>query len=201
MGLCIRLIRRDRVDAFADRMRLFREERPAIEEQAGIVAKFLRCNTSDNPPGILNQRIQLLVGADIQLPEAVEELRQVFDRRIPEDLGLAVRLTGKPISEVGDQPRQFRGERFLGQLDGFIKLSLDPKSITTSATALACRPRNPLNREEAASPNTSWYHALTHPDPSHPSASPLSVKVTASSTSPIIALMMRNSMPVTHYEL
>jgi hypothetical protein len=36
--------------------------------------------------------------------------------------------------------------------------------ITTSATAPACRPRNPLNREEAASPNTSWYHALLDPD-------------------------------------
>jgi hypothetical protein len=36
--------------------------------------------------------------------------------------------------------------------------------ITTSATAPACRPRNPLNREEAASPNTSWYHARLDPD-------------------------------------
>ena len=60
--------------------------------QAGIIAKLLRCNTSDDPLGVFDQRIQLLVGADIQLPKAVEEFRQVFDRRIPEDLGLAVRL-------------------------------------------------------------------------------------------------------------
>ena len=46
---------------------------------------------------------------------------QVFDRRIPKDLGLAVFGTRQAFGQMRNQLGQFAGERLFGQSDSFIE--------------------------------------------------------------------------------
>ena len=73
--------------------------------------------------------IELLVAADVQLAEPLEELGQVLDRRVAEDLGLAVVLAREPLGQVGDQLGQFGGERLLGQPHGLVETGLHPLAL------------------------------------------------------------------------
>ena len=51
--------------------------------QAGVVAQVLRLDAADDPLGVGHQAVELLVAADVELAEPLEELGQVLDRTSP----------------------------------------------------------------------------------------------------------------------
>src|SRR5262245_18221091 len=57
--------------------------------QGVVVPQGPGIDAANDPLRSFHQLIELLVGADIELPEALEEIRQVEDRRVPEDLAFA----------------------------------------------------------------------------------------------------------------
>lgn len=50
-----------------------------VAPQAGVLPQVLRLDSTDHPLGVVDQAVQLLVGSDVQLPEASEEFSQIFD--------------------------------------------------------------------------------------------------------------------------
>ena len=78
---------------------------------------------------LTDQPIQLLAGADVERAEPLEEVVEVLDRRVPEDLRLAVFLARQPFGEMRDQFGQFGEECLLGQVDRFIESCRDPLAL------------------------------------------------------------------------
>ena len=68
-----------------------------------VVAKLLRLDAAHDSLGLTDQVVELLAGADIEMPEAIEELPQVLDGRVPEDFGFAVLGAAQALGEVTHQ--------------------------------------------------------------------------------------------------
>ena len=79
-----------------------------------VFAQGLRLDTTHNLLALVNQLIQLLVAANVELPEPREELRQVFHGRVAEDLGLAVALAAAGLAVIAG----FAAWRALGDTAG-----------------------------------------------------------------------------------
>jgi hypothetical protein len=89
--------------------------------QVGAVAELLRL---DPPHGLLrlaDQFVELLARPDVEVPESLEELAQVLDRRIAKYFGLAVLIAAEPFGQVRDELGQLLGERLLRQADGLVE--------------------------------------------------------------------------------
>jgi hypothetical protein len=59
------------------------------------------------------------------VPEALEELAEVFHGRVAEDFGFTVFLARKAFGEMGDDFEKFVRERLLGKLHRFFEPSAD----------------------------------------------------------------------------
>ncbi len=84
-------------------------------------------NTAQETLGLRDQVLKGFVGSDIQSREAIEELGEIGNRRIPEDLRLAVGFATEPLGQMIHQAAQFFRKRRFSQLDCFI----EPLSNTT----------------------------------------------------------------------
>jgi len=73
------------------------------------------------------QLIELLAGANIEAPEALEEFAQVLDRRVAKDFGFPVLSAAESLRQMRDQLRQLFKECFLRQTNGLIKPSSNPR--------------------------------------------------------------------------
>ena len=93
------------------------------------VADVLRRHAAHGTLGPGHQFVELLVAADVQRAEPIEEPVQVLDRRVAEDLLAAVLIRpGDPLREMADQPGEVLEERLFGQADSFLEPSADPLS-------------------------------------------------------------------------
>ena len=79
--------------------------------QRQIVSELLRLDTADNPLGLRNQAVQLLIGTDVEMTEPLEELLQVINRRVPKDFGLAILLATEPMQQHIINRKQSRKQR------------------------------------------------------------------------------------------
>src|SRR5256885_188646 len=87
-----------------------RRAKPLLPQRRAI-AQGLRLNSASNLLRLNYQVIQLLAGADIEMPEALKELVQIRDRRIPEHFGFAVFLTAQMFRQMTDHLGEFIEER------------------------------------------------------------------------------------------
>ena len=71
--------------------------------------------------GLADELIQLLVTADIEFAESLEEIGQVLDRRITKRFRLVILLAREPFRQMRNQLGQFGGKRFLGEAYGFVE--------------------------------------------------------------------------------
>jgi hypothetical protein len=68
-----------------------------------IVADLLQGNATNDLLGLRDELVELLIGPNVQVSEALEELRQVFYGTIPEHFRLAFLAAGKPLGEMRDE--------------------------------------------------------------------------------------------------
>ena len=68
----------------------------------------------------LDQGVQLLVGADVEVAKPAEILGQVGDRRIAEDFALTL-ACAQPFGQMLDQLGEFGDKRLLGQAHGLLE--------------------------------------------------------------------------------
>src|SRR5688500_9495959 len=73
--------------------------------QGQIVPQCLWLDAADHPLRLRHQLIELLVRAHIKVAEPLEELAEVVNRRVAEDLGLAVFAATEPLGEVRHELR------------------------------------------------------------------------------------------------
>ena len=74
-----------------------------------------------------HQLVELLVAADVQGAESLEEVAQVVDGRVPEDLRRAVLVGARdPLGQVSDHLGELVQERLLGELDRLLEPRPDP---------------------------------------------------------------------------
>ena len=99
-----------------------------IECEPGVI-EGLGLDTADDPLGVGHQRVELLIGSHVELPETLKELREILNGGVPKYLGPLVILAREPLGEVADQLGQLRGERLFGQTYGFIETGLDPLAL------------------------------------------------------------------------
>jgi len=72
--------------------------------QAAVVAKLSWLNAVDDLLALVDQRVELLAGTDVERSEPVEELAKIADGRIPENLRPTVLLTAEPFAQVRNEP-------------------------------------------------------------------------------------------------
>src|ERR1022692_2404093 len=85
--------------------------------QATVVAQGLGLDATYDLLGSFHQRIQILVGPDVEIAEPVKEFGEVGDGRIPEDLALAVSRGAEPFGQMFDELAKFGDKRLLRQTD------------------------------------------------------------------------------------
>jgi hypothetical protein len=90
-----------------------------------IIAQLLWITSLHNLLCSLDQRVQVVIGANVKLLETLEELVHVFHSRVTKDFGLAVTLACQSFDQVLDQLGKLVAERLLGELHGFIEPLLD----------------------------------------------------------------------------
>ena len=72
-------------------------------------------------PGLFDQIIELGIGPNVELLEAVEELHEVVDCRVAEDLAVLAVGATQALSEMRHQLGQLPDERLLGHLHRFLE--------------------------------------------------------------------------------
>ena len=98
-----------------DGFQLLRDVLPEVH----VLAELLRLDAPDDVLGLSHEVVQLLVRADVEPLEPLEELAEVRDRRVAEDFGLPILPSAEPFSKVLHEPRQFLRKRGFGKFDGF----------------------------------------------------------------------------------
>ena len=114
--------------------------------------------TAKDLPGGVDQLIELIAGTDVEMAEPVEKLVQVGHRRIPEDFRLAVFVSGEPFGQVGDQLRQFAGERLLGKPDRLVESLTNPVAFLPIEVGI--EPHHVLGRFDARKIPLDLEHAV-----------------------------------------
>ena len=97
--------------------------------QRRIIPQLLRLHAADHPLGLGDERIEVGIGADVELPEPFEEPGQVFDGRVAEHLRLPVVAPREPFGEMLDEPSEFFEKRRLGQPHRLIEPGLHPLAL------------------------------------------------------------------------
>jgi hypothetical protein len=69
--------------------------------QTGVVAQLLWLDAVDKLLGLLHQRIQLGVAADVEVLKPAKELGQVANARVAEDTRLTILAGSQPFGQVG----------------------------------------------------------------------------------------------------
>ena len=88
-----------------------------------VVSQRLGFDARDDLLALVDQFVELLVAADVELAEPVKELREVLDGRVAKHLGPPVGLAGQPFDQMGHQLLQLLDKRLLGQLHRFVETS------------------------------------------------------------------------------
>ena len=86
-----------------------------------IVTQRLRFDSAHDLLGLLDEVIQLRVGSDVELPKTLEEVREIGNRRVPKDFGLAILTAADAFGQMRYEPAHLFDERGLGKLHRFIE--------------------------------------------------------------------------------
>jgi len=97
--------------------------------EGSVVTQVLRLMALDNASGLVDQRVQLRVRANVELLKPIEELRQVADRRVPEDFTLAFRSAAQAFVQVRNQLSDLLEERLFGKLHGLLETGCSPRAF------------------------------------------------------------------------
>ena len=87
-----------------------------------MVSQVLGLDAGDHTLGIGHQTIELIVRADVELLETLEERQQVRDRRIAENL--ARPIVAQPLGQMTNELTELIRKRLFRQLHGFIETRL-----------------------------------------------------------------------------
>ena len=120
-----------------------RHFRRDVLTQALVIPEILGIDAADDLLGLVDELIELVAAADIQLAEPLEKLGQVLDRRVTKDFRRPVILAAQSLGEMRDQLGEFGGEGFLSQPHGFIEPALNPLAFLFIQRRVECAEGTP----------------------------------------------------------
>ena len=89
----------------------------------------LRLNAPHDLVGLVDQCIELRVGANAQMPKPLKELGQVLDRAVAKDFRLAVVGSREALGQMRNQFSQFARKGLFRKLHGLIETGLNAGGV------------------------------------------------------------------------